>query len=331
MRPRSLIVLGASAGGIEALTRFVSELPDDLPAAVLVVVHVPSDSVSHLPAILTRAGALAAAHAEDGDTIEAGKLLVAPPDRHLIVENGVVRVPRGPRENRHRPAVDPLFRSAARWYGNRVIAVLLSGGAGDGKAGLREVKRRGGTTASARGAVEVDHVLPADEIGRLVSELATQREAETAPPPARLVFETAIAELDEAAVRGEDRPGVPSPYACPDCGGVLWEMDNGDLRFRCRVGHAYTAESLMEEQSAGLETILWSALRALEEKADLSRRMAARARSRGHAATEFRYRSHAEEAEQQAATVRDLLLRPEGLDRPGALSPLAEEADQKTG
>ncbi len=139
-------MLGASAGGIEALATLVSELPHDLPAAGLVVLHVPSDTVSHLPAILGRAGKLQAVHAEDGEAIVAGKLYVAPPGCHLLVDDGGVRLPRGPRENRHRPAVDPLFRSAASWYGERVIAALLSGGAGDGIAGLREVKRCGGTT-----------------------------------------------------------------------------------------------------------------------------------------------------------------------------------------
>jgi len=182
--------------------------------------------------------------------------------------------------------------------------------------------------ASARGVVQVDHVLPAAEIGRLVSELATDGPAVVPSSPTRLVFETEIAELDPAALEGSGRPGVPSPFACPECGGVLWEADDGEVRFRCRVGHAFAAEALMEEQSAALETILWSALRALEEMAELSERIAERARDRGHASSEQRYRSHAAQAEEQAAAIRELLLRPHGLDRPGALAPGEKPEEQ---
>lgn len=327
MPNHDIVVIGASAGGVEALSKLVSGLPAHLPAAVFVVLHVPAHGTSVLPDILSRAGPLGATHAKDGQGIQSGHIFVAPPDCHLLLEQGLIRLSRGPKENAARPAIDPLFRSAALHYRSRVVGVVLSGVLGDGTAGLLAIKRRGGITAvqdpaealyagmprNAMEHVAVDHVLPVAGIGPLVSELAR---TPAAPPPegagavsAQMAEETGFAEFDLATIEGGKHPGRPSGFGCPDCGGALWEMRDHDLiRFRCRVGHAWAAEALLAEQTEALETALWTALRSLEERAALARDLAARLRRRGARAA-VRFEEQAASAQQHATTIRRLLLQ----------------------
>lgn len=334
MPGRDIIVIGASAGGVEALSQLVSLLPTDIPAAIFVVLHVPSDSQSVLPKILNRAIAngqkkspLKAIHPQHGEQIEYGKIYVAPSDYHLLVKRGSIALARGPRENSHRPAIDPLFRTAARAYGQRVVGVVLSGTLDDGTAGLLAVKQQGGVaivqdpqeamyTGMLRSAienVEVDRVLPVTDIASLLAELARQPvAAETVSVSDDMEMESDMAELELNAMQNPERPGRPSPYACPDCGGVLWELDEGKLiRFRCRTGHAYSTNSLLAAQSEGLEDALWNALRALEEKAALTERLAHRARDLQQPYSAKRFGEQARTAHYQATLVRQLILSSE--------------------
>jgi two-component system chemotaxis response regulator CheB len=244
-------------------------------------------------------------------------------DHHLLVGNGHVHVSRGPRENGHRPAVDPLFRSAARYYGPRVIGVILSGTLSDGTAGLLAVQQRGGTTVvqdpadalydgmpqSALGYVDADHVVPATEIGPLLARLcATEVPDDPDDPPDSMIQEVALMESDDA-VTEDDHPGVPSPWPCPDCNGVLWAIQDGDdlVRFRCRVGHAWWPDSLLAKQGEAVETALWMALRTLEDRAALSEHLAERADSGGRAISARRFRSDLEGLRVSIDTLRDLL------------------------
>lgn len=330
MAERNLVVIGCSVGGVEALQRLVGGLPRDFPAAVLVVMHVAPEGTSVLPDILKRAGELPARHAREGDTMRPGQIYVAPPDNHLVVEDGRLRVAHGPKENRHRPAIDPLFRSAARWYGPRVIGIVLTGSLDDGTAGLLSIKKRGGVAIvqdpedalcgemprSALEVVKVDYVTGIDHIPDLLRELVPAQVADNgAGKSQRLKKETDIAELDMDAIQDENRPGIPSSFACPECGGVLWEMEGEEiLRFRCRVGHAYTAGSLSVEQSEQVEGALWAAMRALEEGASLARRMAENAARGRHPRLERRFRARAESKMSQAAILRNLIV--EGKDEP---------------
>jgi two-component system chemotaxis response regulator CheB len=321
---RDIIVIGASAGGVEAVAALVEGLPRDLAAAVFVVVHFPPHTTSVLPRILTRRGGMAAVHPEDGDAIELGCVYVAPPDRHLLVERDHVRLVRGPRENAARPAVDPLFRSAARAYGPRVIGVVLTGNLDDGTAGLLAIKSAGGVAVvqdpddalyagmptSAVRHVEVDHVVRLSELAALLNRLAGQPVEEKGPGPVaqQQSREVPISEMDRAALEG-DRAGVPSGYACPECHGVLWEVTEGSvLRFRCRVGHAYSAETLLAEQGAGMDAALWAAYRALEERAALTERMAERMRERSQPALAARYAEQTAEARARAELIRSVLM-----------------------
>lgn len=318
-----IIVIGASAGGVEALSTVVRALPGDLAAAVFVVVHFPSYATSVLPDILARRGKLPVRHAVDGEPIEQGRVYVAPPDRHLLLGADGIRLARGPRENGHRPAVDPLFRSAAQAFGGRVIGVVLSGNLDDGTAGLAAVKRRRGLAvvqdpdtadypgmpSSAAAHVEVDHVVPLEEVAellvRLVDVPAPQEEPVT---DRRMEFENAVSAMDPAAMDANERPGTPSGYSCPECHGVLWELDDSDvLRFRCRVGHAFGAETLMAEQGGHVEEALWTALLALRERAALSSRMATKMTERGNRISAGRFAEQAGDADRRARVIEEVL------------------------
>ena len=316
MDQRDLVVIGASAGGVEALGTLARQLPSELPAAVLVVLHVAATGTSVLPEIIRRRGRLPANAAVDGEPIARGQVYIAPNDSHLLVRDSRLVLSRGPRENGHRPAIDPLFRSAARHYGQRVIGVVLSGMLDDGAAGLRFIKEHGGAAivqdpddamypAMPRAAVEatqVDRVVPVRDIGAAIEELLDAHlEPLAVDPPDEADLDRV--ELDPAVVPLVD--GSPVGLVCPDCGGSLWAHDEaGVLRFTCLIGHAYSPESLLEAQGDAVERTLWAALRALEERADLLRRVG----RRSHGATRRRFDLRAREADEHAGDLRDLLL-----------------------
>jgi two-component system, chemotaxis family, protein-glutamate methylesterase/glutaminase len=318
-----IVVVGASTGGVEALAQLASGLPDDLPAAVFAVLHLPPQAPSHLPQILARYGPLPASQPRDGEPIHHGRIYVAPPDFHLMVERGRVRVVRGPRENRHRPAIDPLFRTAALAYGPRVLGVILTGALDDGTAGLYAVKQRGGMAvvqdphdalidSMPRNALEyvaVDHCLPLREIPALIARLAR----EPAPPETRaasaaIVIESAIDEAKETVMGNENPVGTLSAFTCPECRGPLWEIRDGELlRFRCRAGHAFSSESMIAGQSEALDEALWAAFNTLNESAILSERLAADARVRGHTYMARRMAERAREQRKRASVVRAVI------------------------
>lgn len=327
MANRDVVTIGASAGGVEALQALLGGLPANFAAAILIVMHMPGHSPSYLPNILDRVAALPVVRAEDGAEIVAGRVYVAPPNFHLIVAEGFLRVVHGPKENLHRPAIDPLFRSAAAAYGARVIGVILSGALDDGTSGLMMVRASGGTAiiqdpatathssmpASALQQVPDAYVLPVGEMAELLVRL-TQEElpvtisAEKAPKAAGM--EARLAEFDMSEIENESRRGDPSGLGCPDCGGVLWEIiENGFLRYRCRVGHAYTAKYLEAQQRHAIEAALWAALRALEESASLSSRMASRAENLNQAVLNSLYRERAAAKQANARILREFLLQ----------------------
>ncbi len=321
----SLVVIGASAGGVEALKEVAAGLPSDLAAAVVVVLHLPPHAESRLAHILTRVGTLPASQAEDGEPLCAGKVLVAPPDRHLLVEDEHVRLTRGPRENGVRPSVDVLFRSAALAYGPRTVAVVLSGARDDGAVGARAVDQRGGTVLvqDPRDAVfagmpestlaldHPDRVLPLAEIApAIVGALDPLPNGDAVRDTTHdeMTLETEFASLDPAALQRDNPGGEPSPFSCPACGGVLWEVEDGDaLRFRCRVGHAYTADGVLDAEGNELERALWTALRALQERAHLSERIAGRMRNSGSERSASRFGNLAQEAREEADVIRRVL------------------------
>lgn len=290
MPPPPLIVIGGSAGALSALLELVPSLPGDFPAPLLVVIHTPSDQPSYLPAVLTHAGALAAEHARHGERPEPGRIYIAPPDHHLLVAGDHLHLARGPRENLARPAIDPLFRSAAQAWGAGVIGVLLSGMLNDGASGLWTVKQLGGRVIvqdpgdaeypemprSAVRQVRVDHVLRARDIGPHLRRLVAEEGAGGEEPGLdqeqwrRLRAEVGIAAEVNAFESGMANRSAPSAFTCPECHGVLAKIREGNAtRFRCHTGHAYTAEALLADTRRAVEGALWSAVRVLDEQAML--------------------------------------------------------------
>jgi two-component system chemotaxis response regulator CheB len=315
---RDIVVMGASAGGVETLAELVSGLPAEFPAAIFVVLHLLPSGRSVLPEILARSGPLPATAAIGDEGIERGRIYVAPPDRHLLLIGDGLRLTRGPRENGHRPAIDALFRSAARAFRERVIAVVLSGSLDDGTAGLRVVKHMGGTTvvqdpddalyasmpASALANAAADHVAALAAMPALLCDLVgTPIEIADSAPAAGGALEVAQPDRSDDEPTGGDVTGL----TCPACGGALWEhLDpDGYVRFMCHVGHAYSPDSLETAQSDALETALWSALRALEERGDLFRRLARRSRS----SARHRFEAQGEEIAHHAELLRRSIMR----------------------
>lgn len=318
---RNIVTIGASAGGVEALLKMVSHFPR-MDAAIFVVLHTGPEGFSTLPSLLDRhSHSMRVVPGADRLAIENGHIYVAVPDHHLVLSRGTMRLVRGPLENRHRPAVDALFRSAARAYGPRVIGVVLSGYLDDGTAGLHSIKRAGGMAVvqdpndalvpgmpeSAIANVEVDYITAIADMPRLLGQLVTQsvEMEELAMPPD-----------DKHTQETIDPKGTPSAYTCPECNGTLWEVEEGGLlRFACRVGHTLSIESMLQDQSDSAERALWAALRALEERADLARRMERRSRQGGLNQLAQRYSELAESAGYDARVLRDLMLQ----SRPSAV------------
>lgn len=329
MPTKHIVVIGASAGGIEALRELVAGLPGDFPAPVCIVLHTSPQSPGVLDAILTRSGNLGATNGRDLQRLQDGHIYVAPPDCHLLVEPGRIRVTKGPRENRFRPAIDPLFRSAAQVFGPATIGVILTGNLDDGTAGLWAVKQLGGIAVvqdpadalfpsmpdSALRHVRADHVVPLAEIAPLLVQLTSQPPdvETTAEVPKSVEVEVKIAMEENALAAGIQAIAKPSTFACPECSGVLLQIEEGGrLRFRCHTGHAYSPESLLAAISEGIEDALWGAVRVLEEGDMLMRSMAEHVKSHSSAEASGLLQ-RADEAKRQAEALRKLAINREPL------------------
>lgn len=312
---RNIIVIGASAGGVEALPRLLGSLRPGFPASFFVTLHVSPRNESYLPKLISRRGSLPAEHPRHGARIRPGRIYVAPPDYHLTVGRDVVCLSHGPKENRHRPAIDPLFRSAARHYGNRVAGVLLTGNLDDGVAGLLEIREHHGLTIvqdpeeapfpdmprNALLAMQPDHCLKLREIEDLLKNL-----------PGSEFPRTNGKRKNSARKPGEDfaRPpnGEPLPLVCPECQGPMWEFREGKfMRYQCLVGHRYALDTLLQEQSAEMESALWFALRAIEERINLQRRLSDQTRELGQPLAARTFEAKARENLKHARLLRRVL------------------------
>jgi two-component system chemotaxis response regulator CheB len=342
---KNIIVIGASAGGIAPVRALLSKFPKSVPAAMFVVVHTSPDGPGLLATVLDRATQLSVVNPEDGMVIRDGCVYVAPPDYHLVIDRRHVRLTRGPREHRFRPAVDPLFRTAAQHYGERAIGVVLSGHMADGTHGLCLIKKAGGIAivqdpdeaeapamplnAMRRG--EVDYVLPVEEIPRVITGLlmngrSLRRRTATSKPRR---IKTLSPERPGApdALRAGEYDGPPSPFTCPDCGGTLWEIkDKSVVRYQCHVGHGFNSESLRDGMDEKLEDTLWSALRAIEENIELRTRMKTRATDRRLMAFTANLDQDIADLKQRATALRQLLLGSRDAAKPRAAKPRKRQA-----
>lgn len=324
MPGHDLIVIGASAGGVPPLLEITHALPKELPAALLVVFHVAPLVRSILPEILTKVGGLKAVHALDRDPIRPGTIYIAPPDHHLLVEKGHVHLSRGPRENRFRPAIDPLFRSAALHYGPRVVGVILSGALYDGSAGLYDIKRRGGVTVvqdpqsaitpamplNALTTVAVDHCLRTVDIAPLLQRLVeTEAPGEKSfPVPKIMELEERMAAMEPIMSEEMSKFGTPSGFVCPECHGSLWRLNgDGPIRLRCHVGHAFSPESLTVSQQEQEEENLWRVLQSMDERMSFMRQMASEAERDKRPDIARTWEGDLSKVQAQAAKIRTLL------------------------
>ncbi|TGX54976.1 chemotaxis protein CheB [Sphingomonas gei] len=315
----SVILIGASAGGVEALRTLVGALPADLSAALFIVLHIGSHK-SELPWLLGSLDGLPASHAIDGELFEPGHIYIAPPDHHMVIEPGRISLTKGPRENWARPAIDPLFRSAASVYGANTIGVILTGALNDGTAGLYEVAQAGGVTIvqdpveavnpsmprSALAYVAVDHCLPLAGIAEMLTRLVRAR---TTDAP-QAVFEIPQEQPQEDAMAAEFTQNIPVAVTCPDCGGALRRKELGTLtQFACHIGHIYTAEVMLAAQFLTLERSIETAMRSLDERAELCRQMAEKARPDDLDHVETSWGAAMRQAHERAEPLRDILTR----------------------
>lgn len=311
MSRTDLVVIGASAGGVEALCSVVKELPADFGAAVLVVMHLGESSI--LPTILNRCGTLPCEFARDHPVMERGRIYIAPPHFHMRVDDGTIALSQGPKENLHRPSIDPLFRSAARIYRQRVIGVILTGALDDGSAGLFAIKSRGGITivqdpaeafqpsmpTEAMRHTEVDYCLPVGKIGPLLVKLVGRRK--------RNNFR--LSPSRESKKKAAPQGGIPYPVSCPECQGPLFALKEGKREyFHCWVGHAFSSESLNEAHDEALERALWTTIRTLGEKVILQKTMEQKSKKSDPQLAK-RLRSSIEFAEKEIDLLKDVLKR----------------------
>lgn len=279
-----IIVVGASAGGMQASAQLTAQFPKDFPAAVFIVNHMGADNNGEVLAkALNESGGLTCEQAHNEQPFQSGHIYLAPPDQHMLLVDGKILVTKGARENRYRPAIDPLFRSAAVAYGNRVIGIILTGYLDDGTSGMMAIKRCGGVCIvqdpldaaypdmpqSVIANVGADYCLPVAEMGMLLSDLVRRKLPSRKQPPKDIVIEAEIAQRVLSDLPAVEAIGQQVPFNCPDCGGVLWQIEGDFLRYRCHTGHAFTSAVLLAQQTAKIEETLWVALRMFEERQNL--------------------------------------------------------------
>ena len=332
MAKRDIIVIGASAGGVYALKELMAALPPDFKATIFVVLHVSPHSPSYLPQILSHVGSLKAVHPKDGEQIQRGRIYVAPPDHHLLVEYDQVIVKKGPKENRFRPSIDALFRSAAYNYGPRVIGVVLTGLLDDGTSGMWSVKRLGGLGViqepddalypsmpdNVLQHVDVDYQVPVADLASLLCRLVEETVPDKPELPMteleRLETEVNIAAQDNAFEMGILNLGELTTLTCPECNGALVSIKEGKLiRYRCHTGHGYTASALLADVTKGVEDSFWKAIRSLEEAVILLEQSARQFAEGGNPAAAEQFYRKAKESRERAARTREFIFSQEAI------------------
>lgn len=327
MAKRDIIVMGGSTGSFDVFKTIAAGLPKDLDASIFIVWHMSPDIRGILAQVLNKVGPLYAAEAADGELIEPGRIYIARPDHHMLLENSHVRATRGPKENRFRPAVDPLFRSAAYNYGPRVVGVIASGALDDGTSGLWTVKHRGGVAIvqdpsdaeinsmpdNAMREVAVDYVLPASQMAEVLVQITSQDIPELGEgmmhneiEDKRTEIEIKIAAEANALKLGIINWGDLTPFTCPECSGVLTRIKDGDRpRFRCHTGHAFSADSLLAALTENIEESLWKTIRGIDESIMLLNHLGDHFAEANEGALAAKFFRKAKAAEQRNSLIRD--------------------------
>jgi two-component system chemotaxis response regulator CheB len=339
MANRDVLAVGTSAGGVEALLFLAKHLPREFPASVLVTIHLPRHARSSLDEVLSHAGSLPACFAGEGDRVKKGHIYIAPPDRHLLLEGDRLTLGIGPRENNARPAIDPMLRATAMCCGFRAVGVVLTGTLGDGASGLWALHQCGGFTVvqdpkdaafaemplTALNRAAPDHVVRLADLPGLLNSLAQQPAGEPVSVPRSTRYEVEIAKSGRSSMNEMDGLGRRSVLACPDCGGVMWEIDEGEVtRYRCHVGHTYTDDLMSLALDDSLRRALASALRALEEREALARKLHRQAINSGHRLLAENWADKAREFARETHVIRDSIRRVDQLAANAARADAAE-------
>lgn len=330
MAKPDIIVIGASAGGIEALIELVRTLPSDFDVSIFIVQHVSPYSKGNLPTIFKRHTSLGVSYPEDEDKIKSRHIYVAPPDHHLLLDDGKIVVKRGPKENRFRPSIDALFRSAAYYYKERVIGIILSGLLNDGTSGLWTIKRLGGIgiiqdpkdaifsdmPENTLEFVDVDYIVPVSKMAALLQTLSGKDVSackDVTPEEMDLLeTEVVIAKKDNAFELGIMDKGNLSPFTCPECHGALVSFTEGKtVRFRCHTGHAFSASSLLAGVTTGVEESLWNAMRALEETAMLLETIGNTYKEIGNKEAARKFKKKSEETRERSKIIHEAVFAQE--------------------
>ena len=343
-KPGYIIVVGTSAGGLSALTELVAQLDTDIDAAVFIIFHLPKSGVINtFIRKIQSFTPLQCLVAEDGAQIERGKIYIAPHDYHLLLKSGVMKLTNGPRENRWRPSIDVLFRTAAVAYTGSVIGIILTGLLDDGNSGMKAIKECGGITMvqdpedaqfpdmplAVLSSITVDYCVPVSQMGFVLYEVIRNKEPQSRKVPYQIQKEAEIAEKSITDINTIGTLGNKSLYACPDCGGGLWELEesNGDIRYRCHIGHSYTKETFLINQGSEIESTLWVALRMMEERYNMLQRSGEDERSRGIKLLADTHLQRAEEIRVHINKLKDILFS--NKNEWAAGDTLAENSDQK--
>jgi two-component system, chemotaxis family, protein-glutamate methylesterase/glutaminase len=328
MSNRDIVAIGTSAGGVEALLYLAERLPASFPACILVTLHLSGQRKSILDELVSRAGPLPAKFASDGEPLRKGEIFIAPPNRHLLVEQDRLLLGTGAREHNARPAIDPMLRSTAVCCGPRAVGVVLTGTLGDGASGLWAISRCGGVSVvqhpgdaafpempeNALRIIDPDHVVRLRDMADLINSLVHQPVGDKVKVPEEIRLEVEMARSRHTEMEEMDSIGRRSFLACPDCHGVMWEIDeNGLTRYRCHVGHTYTAELMDIAVDENLRRAMSSALRALEEKVFLARKLQRQAAERGHHLVQNNWAERVREYEQELKIVREAIGRMGGI------------------
>jgi two-component system, chemotaxis family, protein-glutamate methylesterase/glutaminase len=295
--PKFIIVIGASAGGTNAISQLLAQLPQEINAAVFIVLHLSDVAIGNqLISRFQRNTSLTCVLGEDREPIKKGTAYIAPANGHLVISADKIVIGHGPKENRWRPSIDVLFRSAAAAYGERVIGIILSGMLNDGTAGIIAIQRSGGTcilqdpndaefpemVLSAFSNIQADYSPPVSQMGAAIMDVVSNKQLKGIGAPPEIKAEAAIAERASTGIDVVRPLASQSVYTCPDCGGGLWEItEQGFHRYRCNIGHAYTETELLKRQSAETESTLWIALRMMEERKDLLKKIEGQEKSKG--------------------------------------------------
>jgi two-component system, chemotaxis family, protein-glutamate methylesterase/glutaminase len=325
---RDIIAIGTSAGGVEALLYIAKRLPRDFPACILVTIHLSRQARSSLDDILSQNGPLPAKFASRGEVVKKGHIYLAPPDHHLLLDTNHILLGEGPRENNARPAIDPMLRSVAVCCGPRAVGVVLTGTLGDGASGLWALGQCSGSTVvqdpqdaafaempmTAVSRAGPHHIVTLADMPRLLESLAHQAIGMPVVVPRSIKYEVEIAKGGQYAMNEMDNIGQRSVLACPDCGGVMWEIDEGELvRYRCHVGHTYAAELMSVALDENLRRALASAQRALEERVALAHKLQRQAVASGHRLLAETWAQKAQEFERETKIIRESVQRMERL------------------